>query len=750
MMSVQRWGAPVDPRSMDGVRPVRDRFGRWLGCLFCVLTTLATSAAQAQPPESTDARAELQRAAALAQVRLWTDAGELGKADALSRVGVKQHREDAEWHRVRLAVLDAASMGAWVQGEYARRRALDEGAERVFTARRLQRGEIEAWPDHLRQPPDRVERARVAVGAGEPEAALALVDGIDDAAAAEVRIRAHAALGDVDAVIALAQDWPATASWTPLAALFALPPSGAVRRAQKHVLKRVDAAVRSADDPRDLVPIQPLLLGIADNRRAQANAQKVASLVGSMRAQRQMDGFSAGPDAFETWELPQRRRWTPDEIAAIAKKLARKEQVDLPWARQDERVALARALAEALEARYREDLAHVVRERHLGPCDQVGRALGQVRAGQLREARRTAEDALFACLGLREPFPGVDPAGLRIDEAFDNAARAWSNFGRVAIAAEWWADAALATAIAAHLSPAPERVKLAARAAREAGVSVSSATGLPEVNAIARRLRDVPWLMPAQAVRFTRGTLTRANTLALLEPTAEHLTERATPASACLPTTRTRCQVEWAVARAQWTRQGGQHPDDLGRPTDPGALIVAEAWLDDIATLWFARRAALKRLVGGEAKGLEDILDADTGVSVGSPAPRWEAGTLSSASLRGKVVVLNFWASWCAPCYAELPLLDVLARRWQRGGEGVVVVAVNVDDEVSGFRRGSTRLELAGAEVVHAPELRARFRVDSIPATFVIDDRGVLRAARFGYDGGGLGWVEEAVNALVR
>ena len=52
--------------------------------------------------------------------------------------------------------------------------------------------------------------------------------------------------------------------------------------------------------------------------------------------------------------------------------------------------------------------------------------------------------------------------------------------------------------------------------------------------------------------------------------------------------------------------------------------------------------------------------------------------SLELATLRGKVVVLNFWASWCGPCRGEMPLLDALAREYQE--RGVVVVGLSADD----------------------------------------------------------------------
>jgi thiol-disulfide isomerase/thioredoxin len=66
----------------------------------------------------------------------------------------------------------------------------------------------------------------------------------------------------------------------------------------------------------------------------------------------------------------------------------------------------------------------------------------------------------------------------------------------------------------------------------------------------------------------------------------------------------------------------------------------------------------------------------------------------SLAALKGQVVVLNFWASWCEPCRAEMPSLDVLAQRHQ--ADGLVVLAVNYQESSAAIRRflESTRCSL--------------------------------------------------------
>lgn len=129
---------------------------------------------------------------------------------------------------------------------------------------------------------------------------------------------------------------------------------------------------------------------------------------------------------------------------------------------------------------------------------------------------------------------------------------------------------------------------------------------------------------------------------------------------------------------------------------------------------------------------------------------RPEGGELTLASLRGKPMVLNFWATWCAPCRQELPVLDAFQRKY--AGQGVDVVAVSVDErgDLDAVRRVLAPFSFAGALAVDS-DLRAFGRVRQVPATFVVDRHGVLR--RNGWDEAGIvdaDALDRAVRPLLR
>jgi cytochrome c biogenesis protein CcmG/thiol:disulfide interchange protein DsbE len=97
---------------------------------------------------------------------------------------------------------------------------------------------------------------------------------------------------------------------------------------------------------------------------------------------------------------------------------------------------------------------------------------------------------------------------------------------------------------------------------------------------------------------------------------------------------------------------------------------------------------------------------------------------VSTADLRGRIVVLNFWASWCDPCRLEAPVLEQVAARY-RGSGDVVVVGVDVQD----LREKG--LAFVDDNKITYPSLRDgedksmhAYQVPALPETFVIDQKG--------------------------
>ena len=100
----------------------------------------------------------------------------------------------------------------------------------------------------------------------------------------------------------------------------------------------------------------------------------------------------------------------------------------------------------------------------------------------------------------------------------------------------------------------------------------------------------------------------------------------------------------------------------------------------------------------------------------------------------GRVLVVDFFASWCLPCRAQLPRLDLLAR--ELGGRGLEVYAVSFDEDreaLLDFTRevpvGFPVLWDRGGERLSGP-----LRIERLPTTFLVDDKGTIREVEVGYD----------------
>lgn len=101
-------------------------------------------------------------------------------------------------------------------------------------------------------------------------------------------------------------------------------------------------------------------------------------------------------------------------------------------------------------------------------------------------------------------------------------------------------------------------------------------------------------------------------------------------------------------------------------------------------------------------------------------------GTLSLASLRGKTVVLNFWASWCRPCREEMPILERGWKRWR--AKNVVFVGVDARDVRSDARAFLVRYGITYPNVYDGKgSLIGRYGVTGFPETYFIDAAGRVR-----------------------
>ena len=122
---------------------------------------------------------------------------------------------------------------------------------------------------------------------------------------------------------------------------------------------------------------------------------------------------------------------------------------------------------------------------------------------------------------------------------------------------------------------------------------------------------------------------------------------------------------------------------------------------------------------------------------VGRPAmalalTSYEGAPMGLEALRGKVVLLNFWASWCYPaCYEEAPVLEAAWRAYRE--RGLVVLGVDIQDTESAASRFIRQF---GLSFPNAPDPKGKVSIDygvyGVPETFVIDKQGRIRDKQVG------------------
>lgn len=169
---------------------------------------------------------------------------------------------------------------------------------------------------------------------------------------------------------------------------------------------------------------------------------------------------------------------------------------------------------------------------------------------------------------------------------------------------------------------------------------------------------------------------------------------------------------------------------------------------------WLTVLAIVLTLFGVVGTGTYVMRDELFPVGVGSRAPNFQARTVdgsnrvrSLADYRGKVVVLNVWATWCKPCIYEMPSFERLHRLV--ADTNLVVVAVSIDDVVGAdsvfrFARGLGVTFDILLDSTHA--INRAYQVTGYPETFVIARDGVIRKKWIGP----LDWASPANVALVR
>ena len=143
------------------------------------------------------------------------------------------------------------------------------------------------------------------------------------------------------------------------------------------------------------------------------------------------------------------------------------------------------------------------------------------------------------------------------------------------------------------------------------------------------------------------------------------------------------------------------------------------------------KKFALAALLAGT------FFTAQAALKVGDPLPDLAGfkleGTLPD-SLKGKVVILDFWASWCGPCAESFPVMDELQKKYQ--DQGLVILAVSVDEKVAKMATFLKKNPVTFTIVRDAEhKLVATAGPETMPTSFIIDRAGKVRFLHNGFHG---------------
>jgi peroxiredoxin len=166
--------------------------------------------------------------------------------------------------------------------------------------------------------------------------------------------------------------------------------------------------------------------------------------------------------------------------------------------------------------------------------------------------------------------------------------------------------------------------------------------------------------------------------------------------------------------------------------------------------LFRSRRGAAALALAAGLILCSDALAAD----VGQKAPEFKAPALDGrrklalSAYRGKVVYLDFWASWCPPCLTSIPQLEEMRKQFP--SDQFQILAVNVDQDPQKARKFLERNKI-GYPTATDPRgtIPASFGIETMPTSFLIDRDGVIRYVHHGFRKGDIEPLRQRISQLI-
>lgn len=136
----------------------------------------------------------------------------------------------------------------------------------------------------------------------------------------------------------------------------------------------------------------------------------------------------------------------------------------------------------------------------------------------------------------------------------------------------------------------------------------------------------------------------------------------------------------------------------------------------------------------------------------GFTLPDLSGKAISLNSLKGKVVYINFWASWCGPCKKEFPQLEELAVKYS--GDGLIILAINQDKKRSGMEEFLDKNPISSSNMMvltdPAFSVISSYGPRAMPTSFILDKEGTVRYLHFGFsESDPPKWIKE-IDSLIK
>jgi peroxiredoxin len=123
--------------------------------------------------------------------------------------------------------------------------------------------------------------------------------------------------------------------------------------------------------------------------------------------------------------------------------------------------------------------------------------------------------------------------------------------------------------------------------------------------------------------------------------------------------------------------------------------------------------------------------------------PTSDGGKVTQGTYRGRVLVVNFWGTWCKPCLKELPEFDALYRRYRK--HGMTLLAIATDEDATAVNEFKKKRRLAAKLAIGGEDYAGKYSSTQFPFTFVVDEKGVIKSSFRGYKPECMGKLEDDI-----